>query len=138
MTNLITMKIIFAIFFLFLMSNISIYAQTEGKQVKSVEKLNFPGESSFKKIPTNIGQYFEMPSNCAPKPTSFITANEFVFGESEVGRIKNCEVIYTCASDTLRMATIVMKDAEGVKQAGIQAGKQFGKPKYTKEGRLFV
>ena len=117
---------------------IAVFAQTGEKKVTVTDTLLFPGITEFNKIPKVLGSYFEMPAGCAPRPTQFFTANEIIFKQSSVGKIENCEMIFHCVADTLRKVTIVLNDAEGVKQAGVQAGKQFGKPKYTKEGRLFV
>jgi hypothetical protein len=118
--------------------SIAVFAQAGEKTVAFTEKLSFPGESELKRIPISIGSYFEFPASCARKQTHFITANEFVFPETSIGKIENCEMIYTCIADTLRKVTIVLKDEESVKQAGVQAGKQFGTPVYSKEGHLFV
>lgn len=107
-------------------------------EVISTDTLRFPGELKSRVIPLAVGTFFEIPANCLKNPTSFVRANKFIFPDASLGKIDSCSMTYELETDTVRQMIITLPNEKGLKQAGKQAAKQFGKPVYSKDGSKYV
>jgi hypothetical protein len=115
------------------------FAQDIETHYTEVNSLTFSGELRSNRIPSNaLGTFFEIPANCAKKPTAFIRSDTFAFPEASIGKIDSCSITYLLVQDTIQKIIIELPSEQSIKQAGKQAAKQFGKPAYHKEENTYV
>jgi hypothetical protein len=92
----------------------------------------------LKQIPTCIGTSCLTGEACAIGAPAGSNAPYLMHEKMTIGKIKQCKMICDIPGGICSKMTFILEGAEGVSQGGKQAAKQFGKPKYTKEGAEFV
>ncbi len=115
-----------------------LFGQDKEINVFSVDTLQFPGEARMNRIPTDLGEHFLMPANCAKKPTNFISSSMFVFPISSVGKIDSCSVTYELLADTIQRVTLTIAGEKHIQQAMRQTKKQFGKTEWVQKDDMRV
>jgi hypothetical protein len=92
----------------------------------------------LKEIPTCIGASCLTGEACAIGAPAGSSAPYLMHEKMTIGKIKQCNMVCDIPGGTCTRMTFILEGAESVSQGGKQAAKQFGKPKYTKEGVEFV
>jgi hypothetical protein len=109
-----------------------------GHSQVNADTMRVSNHHKLKQIPTCIGTSCMSGEACAVGAPSGSSAPYLMHEKMTIGKIKQCKMVCDIPGGICTMMTFIMEDAESVTQAGKQAAKQFGKPKYTKEGAEFV
>lgn len=109
-----------------------------GHSQVTADTIMVSGHHKVKQIPTCIGSACLSGEACAVGAPAGSKAAYLMHEKMTIGKIKQCKMVCDIPGGTCTRMTFILEGAESVTQAGKQATKQFGKPKYTKEGVEFV